>query len=275
MNQNTKVSRQQRWRVFMRVALFWCCYMAVLVLAWMIKGKVPPNWGQLVWGLVSSAALLPLILVFLRWEGRTFRDIGLNFEAMSVPRLVAGTVIGVATFAVILWLVSMIAGPMRLTRGTASPGGMVVSGLTTLGLACMEELGFRGYPLRTLVQTLGMWRAQAIVAVAFGLCHVAYGWSWTNIVLGVMPWALVFGFAATSSRGLAMPIGVHAGVNFGQVAVSDNSGIWKLVIDDQLRPRVGFVSRLIGIAVALLVAFLFWRLQIRRKLGDAASKVSE
>lgn len=259
----------------MRVALFWCCYMAVLVLAWMIKGKVPPNWGQLVWGLVSSAALLPLILVFLRWEGRTFRDIGLNFEAMSVPRLVAGTVIGVATFAVILWLVSMIAGPMRLTRGTASPGGMVVSGLTTLALACMEELGFRGYPLRTLVQTLGMWRAQAIVAVAFGLCHVAYGWSWTNIVLGVMPWALVFGFAATSSRGLAMPIGVHAGVNFGQGAVSDNSGIWKLVIDDQLRPRVGFVSRLIGIAVALLVAFLFWRLQIRRKLGDAASKVSE
>jgi uncharacterized protein len=275
MNQNTKVSRQQRWRVLMRVALFWCCYMAVLVLAWMIKGKVPPNWGQLVWGLASSAALLPLILVFLRWEGRTFRDIGLNFETMSVPRLVAGTVIGVAAFAVILWLVSMIAGPMRLTRGTASPGGMVVSGFTTLAIACMEELGFRGYPLRTLVQTIGMWRAQAIVAVAFGLCHVAYGWSWTNIVLGVMPWALVFGFAATSSRGLAMPIGVHAGVNFAQGAVSDNSGIWKLVIDDQLRPRVGFVSRLIGIAVALLVAFLFWRLQIRRKLGDAASKVSE
>jgi membrane protease YdiL (CAAX protease family) len=275
MNQNTKVSRQQRWRVFMRVALFWCCYMAVLVLAWMIKGKIPPNWGQLVWGLASSAALLPLILVFLQWEGRTFRDIGLNFEAMSVPRLVAGTAIGVASFAVILWLVSMIAGPMRLTRGTASPGGVVVSGLTTLALACMEELGFRGYPLRTLVQTLGMWRGQAIVAVAFGLCHVAYGWSWTNIVLGVMPWALVFGFAATSSRGLAMPIGVHAGVNFAQATVNDDSGIWKLVIDDQLRPRVGFVSRMIGIAVALFMAFLFWRLQAHRKLGDAASKVSE
>jgi hypothetical protein len=57
--------------------------------------------------------------------------------------------------------------------------------------------------------------------------------------------------------------------------VNDDSGIWKLVIDDQLRPRVGFVSRMIGIAVALFMAFLFWRLQAHRKLGDAASKVSE
>jgi len=135
----------------------------------------------------------------------------------------------------------------------------------------MEELGFRSYALRTLVRTLGMWRGQVIVAVAFGLCHIAYGWSWTNIVLGVMPWALVFGFASTSSRGLAMPIGLHAGVNFAQGAVSDNSGFWKLVLDDQLRPRVSIVSRVIGIMVTLSVAFLFWRLQIHRKRGVAES----
>ena len=264
MNPNTNVSRQQRWRVLMRVALFLCCYMVVLILAGMIKGKVPPNWGQLVWGLASIAALIPLTLAFLRWEGRTFHDIGLNVEAMSVPRLVAGAVIGMAAFAGILWLVSIFAGPIRLSRGPVSLEAMVVSGFTVLSLAGMEELGFRGYPLQSLVQTLGMWRAQAIVAVAFGLSHIAFGWSWINILLGVMPWALVFGFAATSSRGLAMPIGVHAGVNFAQWAVSDNSGIWKLMFNDQLRPRVGFVSPIVGITVALLVAFRFWRLQVKR-----------
>jgi uncharacterized protein len=275
MDENTKGSKQPKLRVFIRVVLFWCCYMAVLVLVWMVKGKVPPNWGQLAWGLASSAALLPLTFVFLRQEGRTFRDIGLNIEAMSLPRLVTGIVIGLATFAVILSLIEISTGPMRLTRGNASPGTMVISGCTFLALACTEELGFRGYALRSLYRTFGMWQAQSIVVVAFGLCHVAYGWSWINILLGVMPWALVFGIAATSSRGLAMPLGVHTGVNFAQWAVNDSSGIWKLVINDQLRPRVDLMSRIIGIPVTLFVAFLFWRLQIHRKLGDAASKVSE
>jgi uncharacterized protein len=187
---------------------------------------------------------------------------------MSVPRLVTGIAIGLASFAVILLLINIVAGPMRLTRGTASPGSIVISGCSILALACMEELGFRGYPLRILVRTLGMWQAQAIVVVAFSLCHVAYGWSWVNIVLGVMPWALVFGMAATSSCGLAMSLGVHAGINFAQSAVNDNSGIWKLVFNDQLRTRIGLASRIINIAVTLFVAFLFWRFQIHRERGE-------
>jgi uncharacterized protein len=197
----------------------------------------------------------------------------MNIEAMSVPRLVAGSVIGVATFAVIPSLINIIAGPVRLTRGTASSGTMVVFGCTFLALACMEELGFRGYAMRTLVRTSDMWRAQAIVAVAFGLTHVAFGWSWINILLGVMPCALLFGVAATSSRGLAMPMGVHAGVNFAQWAIFGNAGIWKVAINDQLGSRVDLMSHIIGIAVILFGAFLLWRLQIHRERGDAESNV--
>ena len=255
--------------------LFWGCYMAILILEWKVKTKIPPQWGQLFWGLASSAALLLLTFVILHWEGRTFRDVGLNLEAMSVPRLVTGIAIGLASFAAILLLINIVAGPMRLTRGTASSGSTVVTGCSILALACMEELGFRAYPLRTLVRTQGMWQAQAIVVVAFGLCHVAYGWSWVNIVLGVMPWALVFGMAATSSRGLAMSLGVHAGINFAQSAVNDNSGIWKLVFNEQLRTRIGLASRIVNIAVTMFVAFLFWRLQVHRNRGDAASIASE
>jgi hypothetical protein len=273
-NEVTNGFRQPKLPIFVHVVLFWCCYLAVLVLASIVKAKVPPQWAQLVWGLSSSAALLPLTLVFLRREDRTFRDIGLNVEAMSVPRLVAGIVIGLTIFAVILSLIDIVAGPLHLTRGIASPGTMADSGCTFLALACMEELGFRGYALRTLVRTMGMWRAQTMVALAFGLSHVAFGWSWSNILLGVIPSALLFGVAATSSRGLAMPIGVHAGLNFAQWAVSENSGIWKLEFNNQLRPRVDFVSPIIGIAVTLFVAFLFWRLQIHRERGDAESSLS-
>ena len=275
LNESTKGFKQSKLPVFLRVMLFWGCYMAILILEWKVKTKIPPQWGQLFWGLASSAALLLLTFVFLRWEGRTFRDVGLNLEAMSVPRLVTGIAIGLASFAAILLLINIVAGPMRLSRGTASSGSTVISGCSILAIACMEELGFRAYPLRTLVRTLGMWQAQAIVVVAFGLCHVAYGWSWVNIVLGVMPWALVFGMAATSSRGLAMSLGLHAGINFAQSAVKDNSGIWKLVFNEQLRTRIGLASRIVNIAVTMFVAFLFWRLQVHRNRGDAASIASE
>ena len=72
-----------------------------------------------------------------------------------------------------------------------------------------------------------------------------------------------------------MPIGVHAGVNFAQWAINDNSGIWKVAINDQLRSRVDLMSHIIGIAVILLVTFLFWRLHIRVNCDDAESKVSD
>ena len=43
------------------------------------------------------------------------------------------------------------------------------------------------------------------------------------------------------------------------------AGVWKLVVNDQSRPRVGSVSRIISMAVALFVAFLFSRFQLRRR----------
>jgi Type II CAAX prenyl endopeptidase Rce1-like len=124
---------------------------------------------------------------------------------------------------------------------------------------CMEELGFRGYPLRTLVPGLGLWPAQAIVAVAFSLCHLAFGWSWTTILLGVIPSALLFGMAAIASRGLAVPIGLHAGVNLAQSSMSGNSswGFWKLAMDDQARGRITALSPISGVAVTVGVMLGF------------------
>jgi len=258
-------------RVLWRVGAFWAGYLVVLVAASFGKGMAPPQFAQLVWGLGGSVLLVLLTWAFLRWDRRGFRDVGMNVEGMSVARWVVGVGIGLVVFAVIMVLVDLIAGPVRLVRGGASAGGAVVSAITVLAVAAMEEIGFRGYPLRTLVGAVGLWRAQAIVAVAFGLCHVAYGWSWSNILLGVIPFGILFGFAATGSRGLAVPIGVHAGINFAQWAVGDSSGIWKLVFDEGMRGRVAVVSRAGGIGVSFVGAFLFWWVSRRRGGGDVES----
>lgn len=244
-----------------RVLLFWLGYVVVLLTMSQIKVLVPAQWGQLAWGLSSSAALLALSMLFLRLEGRTVRDIGLDFAGMSLVRFASGTLIGWVIFALVILLLSIFAGPLNVAwNASLQPALLFGSACTFVALACMEELGFRGYPLRTLIPSLGPWPAQGIVIIAFALSHVAYGWPASSIMLGVVPAAFLFGMAAIASRGLAMPIGVHAGLNMAESAVGEDQAyrIWTLVMDEPVREQVAVLAPLISPAVVILAGLAFW-----------------
>lgn len=252
---------KRRWPILGRVALFWGGYLVILVLAAKVKAMVPERWGQLTWGLASGAAILVLTLLFLRREGRSVRAVGLNLETTSVLRLIGGVFIALAIYGLNILLVTVTAGPIRFAAAAgADPSTLVLNFCTYLALSSMEELGFRGYPLRTLVPALGLWPAQVIVAVAFGLSHLAFGWSAAAILLGVVPSALLYGMAAIASRGLAMPIGVHAGWNLASWSVGEKKapGIWTMTVEDQASARIATVAPIIGVAVVVLTALVFW-----------------
>jgi membrane protease YdiL (CAAX protease family) len=252
-------SRRRRSLLFGRVVVFWCCYIAILVLAARVKAMVPQRWGQLVWGIASAAAILPLTLLFLRRENRSVCDIGLNLEPTSALRFVAGIFVGLGVYGLNVILVTVLGSPIHFAwADDAEPRTTALTLSTLVALSCMEELGFRGYPLRTLVPAFGLWQAQGMVAVAFGLCHFAFGWSWATILLGVVPGALLFGMAAVASRGLALPIGIHAGLNFARWSV-ENNGIWTLVVDEQALARIATVAPITGVAVTVLTTLGFWR----------------
>jgi len=259
------------------VAVFWGAYLGILALASNVKAVVPQQCRPLVWALTSSAAILPLTLLFLRREHRKVHEVGLDLNRTSFLRLLSGVFIGVAVFGFQVLALSLVAGPIHFSRaGDVTPNTLVTAVSTILALSCMEELGFRGYPLRSLVRGFGLWPAQGIVAVAFGLCHIAFGWSWKAILLGVVPSGLLFGMAAISSQGLAMPIGVHAGVNLAQSLLRDNSswGIWKLVMDKHVRGRVETLSPIVGAAVVTLAMLAFWWWHQSCRTGQDKSNAS-
>jgi|ERR1700722_13053672 hypothetical protein len=78
----------------MGVVLFWCWLHGSLVLGINDQSEGSGAMGSVGLGAYEQHRSTFLTLVFLRPEGRTFRAIGLNVEAMSVPRLGAGIVIG-------------------------------------------------------------------------------------------------------------------------------------------------------------------------------------
>lgn len=237
--------------------------MAILFVASMPKGMgmVPASIGQLQWGLTSSAALLALTFFVLKRERRRAADIGLAFTRGSVPRFLLGTCIGVATYGMVVLAIAVVIGGLRLVAvPTIDWGAIVLACFTTFALASMEELGFRGYPLRTLVPRIGLWPAQAIVAVAFAATHIAFGWSWNSILFGVLPSAFLFGAAAIASGGLAMPIGVHMGVNAARQAFGESKGgwFWNIAADEASVPRITRAASVTGIAITTLMALVLW-----------------
>jgi membrane protease YdiL (CAAX protease family) len=125
----------------------------------------------------------------------------------------------------------------------------------------MEEIGFRGYTLRRLTGKMGPWPAVCLTAVVFGLSHLSYGWSMQTIALGVVPGGLLWGMSAVATRGIAVPIGLHAAWNFAGWTAGDRAetGLLRMIVEEDALARtqvVGLASYLFVFG-ALTVAFWF------------------
>ena len=236
----------------------------------------PPAVRELAWALASAAAVLALTLLVLRREGRDAGSVGIGLESGSLRRFGAGLVIGFALYGLHILIVSAIAGPIRLAPSPGADSSRVILALATyLALSSMEELGYRGYPLRTLVPRVGLWPAQAIVVTLFSLNHILFGWSWMMVLVGVTTGGLLFGMAAVASRGLALPIGLHAAWNIGawSVGEKDTPGLWMMVIDEGSRGSAGRVGTIAFVGVMLLgtAGFLVWHRSRERERAEPGS----
>jgi hypothetical protein len=172
-----------------------------------------------------------------------------------------GIILGVVVYGVTLVANLMMVGPIHFVRVTTPVDSAVFLAVGTyLALSVMEEVGFRGYPLRSLVLALGTWRAQLTVAIAFSISHVAFGWSVQAIALGVFPSALLFGATALAFGNLAAPIGLHAALNFARWSTGETNapGIWSMAVDDLTRERMVTASPVLGVAVTVVFTIALW-----------------
>jgi membrane protease YdiL (CAAX protease family) len=181
-------------------------FVVLCAVAFAVGAAVPPR-TPLTIAAISTAMSLLLTWLFVRWDAIKAEDVGVRFTARSLPRFGAGVAIGL--FLVTTW--AAVIGALHVPR-TVSPLWMI----TYILLAAREEVSFHGYPLRRLCDRIGYWPAQLTIAILFALEHKIAGWTWLAAFAGAAFGSLMFGAVAIATRGLAVPIGMHAAWNFGQ-----------------------------------------------------------
>ena len=256
------------------VLLFWVGYVAVALVAGFATSTTITSevWQLTAWGFVASAGLLALSRFFMRIEKGPRTQLDLAVSPASVRRFSVGVVLGVASFGFHVAIVSAVAGPIRFewVPGVGALAALIYFA-RFLSTSCMEELGFRGYALRRLTGTMGPWPAVCLTAVAFGLSHLLYGWDLQTIAIGVIPFGLLWGMSAIATRGVAVPIGLHAAWNFAGWAAGSRAetGPLSMIIEDDARELTQAVATASSLTITGALTLAFWLVH-RRNVRRAA-----
>ena len=266
----------RRWAVFLRSILFVILCAVILAAVSPLSANLPERWSSLTIGVAAGLGAFALTIIFVRWDGMRLRDAGAAFQFRSVSRLAIGFLIGLGL--VLAYSLSItFGGHVHFVRAGGLNSGTVILMLSGfLALSCREELAFHGYALRSLDSGFGLWTAQLVIALLFAVEHVIGGVSWTHSIFGAALGSLLFGMAALATRGLAVPIGIHAAWNFGQWALGEKNspGIWKMSINAGFERQTEMAASLCYAVLMLgaMAAFWgLWRRTTREKLRAIAA----
>jgi membrane protease YdiL (CAAX protease family) len=219
--------------------------------------QLPPG---LLTGAITSVGTFLLTIAFVRWDVLRLEDVGAAFDRRSPMRFGIGFLLGVLLVAFHV-LIEATVGHIRWARSEGPGSGTIAVTLVTyVLLACREELAFRGYPLRRLYSLIGLWGSQLTVALVFAAEHVAGGSTWMGAIFGAGVGSLLFGMAAIATRGLAVPIGLHAAWNFGDWMHGGKGagGLWHPIVLENYRNRADEAAWAGYLVVMLLATLTFW-----------------
>jgi uncharacterized protein len=243
-----------------RVLLFLLCCAIVLAATAPFASRLPAATQGIVIGTVASLGAFALTVLFLRWDGLRLNDIGAAFNGRSPLRLAIGFGLGLLIVALHASIVAVV-GHVRWVRvPSVGVEAIAINLVAFLCLSCREELAFHGYPLRRLQSLFGVWVAQAIVALVFAAEHVAGGSAWGQALVGAGVGSLLFGMASIATRGLAVPIGLHAAWNLGDWMRGGKAtnGPWRQVIEDGFAGRASTAATIGYVVVMGATTLAFW-----------------
>jgi CAAX protease family protein len=184
---------------------------------------------------VEVVLLVLLIGVFLwmaaRWlDHRPIADYGFHLSPAWWLDLGCGLALGALLMALV-YALALAIGWVKVTGTLVSPPGqpfiaaILADVVLVVGIACWEEIVFRGYVIKNLAEglyskTIGARWATVIAilipSVLFGIAHVSNANATLVSTVNTVIFGVVFGAAYALTGELALPIGLHVAWDFVQ-----------------------------------------------------------
>ncbi|NOW94322.1 CPBP family intramembrane glutamic endopeptidase [Mucilaginibacter sp. SG564] len=250
-----------RINTLLRVLLFCMLCALILVTGSALLKNWKKTWADLSLGTFAAVASFLLSIPFAKWEKLSLGQLGVLPGKATLNKIIIGFLIGLLIAGLHFSLV-LIFGHISLINTTLSFKSVALSFLLYLILATREEIAFRGYALRSLSYKIGPWKAQIIIAVIFALEHMAGGFTWQQAFFGSGVGAMLFGLATLRTKGIALPVGLHAAWNFGQwcFGMKNTPGIWQVSVSkgfEEKNEQIIMICYLIVMGLAITLFFLY------------------
>jgi membrane protease YdiL (CAAX protease family) len=235
------------------------CAIVLATISGLVK-NFPSDWNQHLLLLITIAITYGLTILFTRWEKLPLEKVGVVASKTTPKKVAVGFGVGLL-MTMLQPLIVLLLGHYKTSFSPSISAYPILFYFTLYFLvAIREELAFRGFPLFSLNYSFGLWTAQLIILVLFSLEHIAGGMTWIQAFLGPGTGALLFGLAALKTKGIALPIGLHAAWNFGQwcFGFKQEPGIFHGLVDkgfESVVERNSWISYLLIMAIAITIFY--------------------
>ena len=169
---------------------------------------------------VSFSLILLVTWICLKLRKESLSDVGFGVNQQWFKHFFSGTFVGIVMLFATVALVYAVGGvtfeldPQRSLQVLSYGFYLFLLG------SLVEELLHRGFIFQRLIDGIGVWGAQLLIATLFALGHWGnpgmQGLTQIFSSIDLFLASLIFGLAYIKTRSLALPIGIHLGWNWTQ-----------------------------------------------------------
>lgn len=257
----------------LKVTGYWILFLVLLIPVTSQSGATfSADVHEFTYGIFGTAIALLVTWIFIKSEKKSFVEYNLVWKTNTILKFLRGLAIGIASYTLIT-LILIVFAELKIQKNPETINPWIwFSYLAILPASIMEEIAFRSYPFLKLNKSFGLRLTQLVVLIAFALEHVVLGWNFLGAFLGPGIWAVIFGIAAISSKGIALPTGIHVGLNLVQSIIGGSRGVESFWVSSQDESPSNNAVNLITRILLLLTGILLTEFHIRKSKKENENK---
>jgi len=241
-------------------ALAWAITLAPQML---FRGSINNFWIRTTFIVVADAMLLYVTLKLFKRNCIPMAALDLNVTKRLYKNAFIGVAIATITI-IIMAIVLYLFVPYHFAHKSLSVGYVLKESYSYLLGALLEELLFRGFLLVFFTKLFGWRTGLLIMALPFGLYHLAGG---ISLVTSTTMFSFIFGLSFVLTGSLWTAVFLHATLNILLHAITglDGAGnsIYTLAFEGQI-PNYPF-GLLVSVSSALIMASVLYLVIVRRQ----------